>query len=219
MPGKDTLKLTLYACNTPNGQKASIALAETGTDYDLKVIDITKGEQHTDAFYKINPNGKIPALTLAHADGTIEPIMESGAILLYLADRAGSLIPGSGSARSQVLQWLFFQVGHVGPMFGQFGHFYVYAKNECEHPYPLNRYRKETQRLLGVMDEKLNKTPYIAGPDYSIADIATFPWVECLSKFYKADDLLELERYERVKLWQDKIRQRKAVQEGLNVLA
>jgi GST-like protein len=143
--------------------------------------------------------------------------MESGAILIYLAEKSGKLLPIDPRQRSIVLQWLFFQVAGVGPMFGQFGHFFKYAGAKCNHPYPLERYTQETRRLLAVMDRQLSQYSHIAGDDYSIADIATFPWVHCLSAFYQGADQLRLPEFSRVSDWMQRCLARPAVQRGMQV--
>lgn len=209
--------LQLYSLATPNGQKVSIALEEMGLPYEAHRVNILKGEQFSPEFVKINPNSKIPALVDPNAEGGPLCLMESGAILLYLAEKTGLFLPKASRERSQVLQWLFFQMAGVGPMFGQFGHFYVYAGEKCDHPYPLERYAKETQRLLGVLDKQLAEHSFIAGPDYSIADMAIAPWVHCLSHFYKADVILELDKFTQVKRWLSGFLSRPAVQRGMLV--
>jgi GST-like protein len=211
-------KLQLYSLATPNGQKVSIALEEMGLDYDAHKIDILEGDQFKDDFIKINPNSKIPALVDPEGDeGAPLNIMESGAILIYLAEKTGKFLPKDTAGRSRVLQWLFFQVGSVGPMFGQFGHFYKYAKDKCDHPYPVERYTNETKRLLKVMDDQLATRKYIASDEISIADFAIAPWVEGLSAFYKADEDLELKTFEHVNRWMKEVTSRPAYIKGKEV--
>lgn len=160
-------KLQLYSLNTPNGQKVSVALEEMGLPYDATTIDIMKGEQFEESFVQLNPNSKIPVLVDPHGpDGNPLSIMESGAILLYLAEKTGQFLPKNRRLRSQTLQWLFFQMAGIGPMFGQFGHFYRYAKESCDHPYPVNRYSTEARRLLAVLDKQLEDKNYVVGPEY-----------------------------------------------------
>ena len=209
--------LHLYTMATPNGQKASIALEELGLPYELHKIDILKGEQFDPEYIKINPNGKIPSLRDTDGpDGKPISIMESGAILIYLAEKTGRLLPSELHARSAVLQWLFFQVGHVGPMFGQFGHFFKYAKDKCDHPYPVERYANEAKRLLGVLDTQLSKGDWLAG-DFSIADIATCPWVNGVDIFYEANDQLGLANFKHVAAWRKRFNARPGVQRGEKV--
>jgi GSH-dependent disulfide-bond oxidoreductase len=211
-------QLQLYTLATPNGQKVSVALEEMGLDYQAHTVNILMGEQFEDQFIKINPNSKIPALVDLEGDqGQPLNIMESGAILLYLAEKTGQFIPKDIPSRSRCLQWLFFQMGGIGPMFGQFGHFYRYAKDKCDHPYPLKRYSTEAQRLLGVLEKQLENNQFIAGPEYTIADMAIAPWVHCLSHFYKADEILGLEKFENVNEWLQNFMSRPAVQTGMEV--
>lgn len=210
-------KIQLYSLATPNGQKVSIALEEMGLDYDAHTINILEGDQFTDHFIKINPNSKIPAIVDPNGpNGEPLAIMESGAILMYLAEKSGKFLADDPRLRSQTLQWLFFQVGGVGPMFGQFGHFYKYAQDKCDHPYPTERYSKETQRLLGVLDKQLEDRDFLVG-DLSIADFATAPWVKALDQFYKASDHLGLNDFSNVQAWLQRFLQRPLVQKGLNV--
>lgn len=210
--------IQLYSLATPNGQKVSIALEEMGLAYDAHVIDIRNGDQFKEDFIKINPNSKIPAITDPNGpEGVPIHIMESGAILLYLAEKTGQLLPKAPAERMSTLQWLFFQVGGVGPMFGQFGHFFKYAKDNCQHPYPVERYTKEVRRLLGVIDTQLENSPFLAGKAYTIADIATFPWVSCLDKFYESYDYLNLSEFKRVNAWLENCLHRKAVKIGMEV--
>lgn len=211
-------RLQLYSLATPNGQKVSIALEEMGLEYDAHKVDITKGAQFDPEFIKINPNSKIPALVDREGDhGRPLHIMESGAILIHLADLSGKFLSTDPAQRNRTLQWLFFQVGSVGPMFGQFGHFYKYAKGD--HPYSLERYSKETKRLLKVIDDQLEKEEFLSGNEMTIADIATAPWVDALTEFYKADEQLELESFTNVKSWLGKFLDRPAVQKGQKVCA
>lgn len=211
-------KLQLYSLATPNGKKASIALEEMELNYDAHRIDILEGDQFEDSFIKINPNSKIPALVDPEGDnGKPLNIMESGAILIYLANKSGRFLSKDPVERNRTLQWLFFQVGHVGPMFGQFGHFFKYAKDKCEHPYPVERYTKESKRLLGVIDEQLERSKYIAGSEISIADFAIAPWVDCLDEFYNAKTILELDKFKKVNAWLEEIKDRPGVKRGWNV--
>ena len=211
--------ITLYSLATPNGQKVSIALEEMGLAYDAIKIDITKDEQFDPAYLKLNPNGKIPTITDPEGpEGEPISIMESAAILIYLAEKSGQLLATDSRERMVTLQWLFFQVGHVGPMFGQFGHFYAHGgKDACDHPYPLERYTKETKRLLAVLEERLTDNAYLAGPNYSIADIATFPWVGCLDWGYHATQVLDLQSYPHVMAWHQKCSERPAAKRGAAV--
>lgn len=201
------MTIDLYTFPTPNGYKPSILLEELGMAYTLHRVDLKAGEQLKPEFLAINPNGKIPAIVDSETGLTI---FESGAILLYLAENANQFLPTDPANRWAVTQWLFFQVANVGPMFGQLGHFVNSASEPI--PYAMQRYEKESQRLLGVLDRALEKNEYIAG-DYSIADIATFPWVAVY------EDLeLDLDDYPNVARWLDAVLARPAVQKGMSAL-
>jgi glutathione S-transferase len=197
----DRGKLQLFSLNTPNGIKIAVALEELGIPYEAHKVNIGKGEQFTDAFKSVSPNSKIPAIVDLNGPGG-EPLalMESGAILIYLAEKAGRLLPNEPRARFKCLQWLFFQVGHIGPMFGQFGHFFKYARDKCDHPYPLERYTNEAKRLLGVLDHELSQQDYLIG-EFTIADIATFPWVNALGVSYGAGEVLPMADFPHVQAW------------------
>ncbi len=202
--------IELYTWSTPNGRKVSIMLEELGLPYKVHPINIGKNDQFEPGFVAINPNSKIPAIVDSEGpDGQPASMMESGAILIYLAEKKGKFLPASGRARYEVLQWLMFQMGGVGPMFGQVHHFLRAAKEPM--PYSIERYTKETQRLYGVLDARLQAQPYLAG-DYSIADIATYPWVARYD-WHKT----RLEDFPNVKRWFDVISQRPAVQKGMAV--
>jgi len=216
-PIVDRSKLQLFSLNTPNGIKVALALEELQIPYEAHTVRIGKGEQFSDAFKSISPNSKIPAIVdLDGPGGNPFALMESGAILIYLAERAGRLLPTDPAQRFKCLQWLFFQVGHIGPMFGQFGHFFKYARDKCDHPYPLERYTNEAKRLLGVLNHELSDQEYLIG-EYSIADIATVPWVNGLSVSYNAADVLRVDEFPHVKAWVERIVSRPAYQVGKNV--
>jgi len=210
--------IALYSLATPNGQKVSIALEEMGLPYTAHKIDILAGDQFTDEFIAINPNSKIPAIVDPDGPaGAPHAVMESGAILLYLAEKTGQFLPTDPTLRSETLQWLFFQMGGVGPMFGQFGHFYRYAKDDCDHPYPVKRYTTETKRLLAVLETRLEGRQWLVSEAISIADFATVPWVVCLDKFYDAAEHLNLARFPNVNAWTVRFLERPAVQVGMDV--
>lgn len=210
--------IQLYSLATPNGQKVSIALEEMGLPYKAHKIDITKDEQFEDDFIKINPNSKIPAIVDPTGDnGAPLPIMESGAILVYLADKAGKFLPKETAERNKVLQWLFWQVGGVGPMFGQFGHFHKYADKEHDLSYGQERYKKESKRLLEVLDTQLSHHKFVASDEISIADFAIYPWVRGLKVFYEARDMLGLDNFKNINRWLEDINERPSVQKGLTV--
>jgi GST-like protein len=201
-----TSSIDLYTFTTPNGRKISIALEELGLDYTVHKIDITKGEQFTPEYIAINPNSKIPAIIDRDKDLAV---FESGAILIYLADKTGKLLPTETKARFRVIEWLMFQMGSVGPMFGQYNHFNRYAPEKI--PYAIERYQKETLRLYGVLDTQLAKNEYIC-PNYSIADIAIYPWIAAYEFMG-----LSLDEYSNLQRWYELLKQRPAVEKGMNV--
>lgn len=208
--------IQLYSLATPNGQKAAIALEELGLPYDAHRIDIGKGDQRDPEFVKINPNSKIPALLDPHGPGDAPlMIMESGAILHYLAKKTGKLIPARPSGESEALQWLFFQVGSVGPMFGQLGHFKVYAPKDADVSYSVKRYGTEVERLLKVLDDRLDGREWLID-EYSVADIATAPWVLGLD-YYKTTGAQHYSSYANVAAWLARFDARPAVQRGKKV--
>lgn len=200
--------IDLYTAATPNGHKVSIALEELGLPYTLKVLDLTAGEQKRPDFLALNPNGRIPAIVDHEAGGF--GVFESGAILIYLAEKTGRLMPTDPRGRSLVLQWLMFQMGGVGPMFGQVHHFLRAAKEPV--PYAIERYVTETRRLYGVLDKQLAGHEWLAGGEYSIADMATYPWV-ARHEWHKTD----LKDFPGVKRWFDMMSARPAVQRGMAV--
>lgn len=208
----------LYSLATPNGQKISVALEELALEYTPHTINILTGEQFTPAFIALNPNSKIPVLVDEDGPmGETVSIMESGAILLYLAEKTGQLLSSDPLVRLETIQWVFFQMASIGPMFGQFGHFYKYAGEKCTHPYPVERYTNEAKRLLQVLETRLENRHWLVGGQYSIADIAIFPWVDCLGRFYKAEEQLALHTYSNVQAWLDRCLERPAVQKGMTV--
>jgi GSH-dependent disulfide-bond oxidoreductase len=205
--------IDLYYWPTPNGHKVSIFLEETGTPYRVVPINIRKGEQFEPAFLKISPNNRMPAIVDTDGpDGKPLSVFESGAILIYLAEKTGKLMPPKGAARYAVLEWLMFQMGGVGPMFGQAGHFRNAAPEKI--PYAIERYTKETHRLADVMNKRLGESPFLGG-DYSIADIATYSWVVALFGREPA----ALEARPNLKRWIDAIGARPAVKKGMAVMA
>uniref|UniRef100_A0A6U9QNC2 Glutathione S-transferase n=4 Tax=Viridiplantae TaxID=33090 RepID=A0A6U9QNC2_9CHLO len=215
---EDMPKLTYYGLATPNGQKVSVALEEMEIAYEAKTINILKDDQFTPEFVAINPNSKIPAIVDEDGpDGKPITLFESGAILLYLAEKTGKFLPKDDVGRYKTMQWLMFQMGGIGPMFGQFGHFFKYAKDKCTDPYPKERYTNETRRLLGVLEKELSQRPYIVGDEYTIADMAIFPWVLCLSKFYQAEEHLQLHEFPKTMAWVETCMVRPAVQRGMDV--
>ncbi|MGE0736241.1 MAG: glutathione S-transferase N-terminal domain-containing protein [Alphaproteobacteria bacterium] len=202
--------IDLYTWGTPNGRKVSVMLEECGLPYKAHAINISKGEQFTPEFVALNPNSKIPAIVDSDGpDGRPISVFESGAILIYLAEKTGKFLPRDLRKRTEVMQWLMFQMGGVGPMFGQTHHFLRAAPEKV--PYGINRYKTETRRLYGVLDKRLGEVPYLAG-EYSIADIATMPWVH-RNDFHEVD----LNDFPNVKRWFDLLMARPAVQRGMAV--
>ncbi|MEM5438904.1 glutathione binding-like protein [Paraburkholderia diazotrophica] len=208
--------IDVYSWATPNGHKIHIMLEETGLEYKAHPINIGAGDQFTHEFLEISPNNKIPAIVDSdgpkRADGKPFSLFESGAILIYLAEKTGKFLPIDPAARYETLQWLMFQMGGIGPMLGQTHHFRVYAPQPIE--YAINRYTNEAKRLYGVMDAKLGNTRYLAGNDYTIADIATYPWTRSWQ-----NQGLQIDEFPNVKRWQEEIAARPAVQRGVEVLA
>lgn len=207
----------LYSLPTPNGIKISVALEEMGIPYDAHLIDFATNDQTSPEFLSLNPNNKIPAIIDPNGpNGAPLALFESGAILIYLAEKSGKFLPAAN--RYQVLQWLMFQMGGLGPMFGQFGFFHVYAGKDIEDPRPKERYRAESERLLRVLDAALAGKEWIAG-DYSIADMAIAPWIRSMRDGYKGGDLVKLDQRPNVLAYLERFLARPAVQRGLNVPA
>lgn len=219
-PAKHPDRLQLYSAPTPNGVKVSIMLEETGLPYEAHAIDIGANETWTPDFLSLNPNGKIPAIIDPNGpDGRPLPLFESGAILLYLAEKTGRLLPTDPARRYETVQWLFFQMGAIGPMFGQVGYFHKFAGREIEDKRPLERYRAESQRLLGVLEGRLAERAWIMGDDYTIADISMLGWVRNLIGFYGARDLVAFDSLTHVPRWLEQGLARPAVQRGLTIPA
>lgn len=209
--------IQLYSLPTPNGVKVSIALEELGLPYEAHLVDFGRNDQMSPAFLSLNPNNKIPAIIdPAGPQGKPLALFESGAILIYLAEKAGKLLPQD--KRYEVLQWLMFQMGGLGPMFGQLGFFHHFAGKEIEDPRPKERYRAEAARLLKVLDQALAGKDWIAG-DYSIADIAIAPWLNTLANFYKAAEIAGWADLRNVPAYLDRFLARPAVQRGLKIPA
>ena len=219
-PAQYPERIQLYSLPTPNGVKVSIALEETGLPYEPHAIDIGKNESWTPEFLSLNPNGKIPAIIDPNGPGG-EPfgLFESGAILQYLAEKSGQLLPSDPARRYQTLQWVHFQMGNVGPMFGQVGYFFKFAGREIEDKRPLERYVNESRRLLGVLDARLAGRTWIMDDDFTIADIALLGWVRNLVGFYGAGELVEFDSFTAVRAWLDRGLARPAVQRGLAIPA
>jgi GST-like protein len=207
--------LQLYSFPTPNGVKISIALEEMGLDYEPHLVTLADADVKSAAFLSLNPNNKIPAIIDPNGpDGKTIELWESGAILIYLAEKTGQLMP-QGSAKYEVLKWLMFQMGGLGPMFGQMGFFVKFAGKDIEDPRPRERYVTEAKRLLNVLEGSLEGRDWIAG-DYSIADIAIAPWVRALN-FYEAKDLVGWNDLHNVPAYLDRFLERPAVEKGLNI--
>jgi len=211
-------RLQLYSLNTPNGVKVSIMLEESGLPYEPHLVDITRGDQKTPEFLSLNPNGKIPAILDPDGPGgTPLALFESGAILIYLAEKTGRFLPADPARRYETIQWLMFQMGGIGPMFGQVGFFHRFAGNAYEDKRPRDRYAAEARRLLGVLDVRLAGRDWIMGDDYTIADIATLGWVRNLIGFYEARDLVGYDDFANVDAWLQQGLARPAVQRGLEI--
>jgi len=211
--------LQLYSLATPNGVKVTVmleellALGHRGAEYDAWLIRINDGEQFGSGFVAVNPNSKIPALLDRSGPKPVR-VFESGAILLYLAEKFGAFLPAGGAERAECLSWLFWQMGSAPFLGGGFGHFYAYAPSKIE--YAIDRYAMEVKRQLDVLDRHLGENPYLAGTDYSIADMAIWPWYGTLVKgqLYEAGEFLQVQDYANVLRWTDRIAQRPAVQRG-----
>ena len=216
-PAQNPEILQLYSLPTPNGVKASIMLEEVGLPYEPHLVSFGTDDQMTPEFLSLNPNNKIPAIVDPDGPGG-KPmgLWESGAILVYLAEKTGKLLPADPAARYECLQWLMFQMGGVGPMFGQLGHFHTFAADKITDDYPTNRYRDETRRLLGVLDARLAERDFVMGSEYSIADIAIFPWVRVLDGFYGAGELVGIADFAHVNDWVARCEARPASEVGLD---
>jgi GST-like protein len=213
-------RLQLYSLPTPNGVKVSIMLEETGLPYEPHLVSFETNDQLSPEFLSLNPNNKIPAIIDPDGPGRQPlPLFESGAILVYLADKTGRLLSHEGAARYETLQWVMFQMGGVGPMFGQLGFFHKFAGKDWEDKRPRDRYVAESKRLLGVLDQRLAKREWLMGVDYTIADIATFPWVNNLIGFYGARELVGFDAFGHVQRALDAFLARPAVQRGLKIPA
>ena len=210
--------LQLYSLPTPNGVKVSIALEETGLPYEVHTVSFASNDQMSPEFLSLNPNNKIPAIIDPHGPGD-KPLalFESGAILIYLAEKTGQLMSADAAARYETIQWVMFQMGGIGPMFGQLGFFNKFAGKDYEDKRPRDRYVAESRRLLGVLDQHLAGRAWMMGDDYSIADIATFPWVNNLVGFYEAGDLVGFADFANVKRVLAAFLARPAVARGLNI--
>ena len=217
-PARHPERIQLYSLPTPNGVKVSIALEEMGLPYEPHLVDFNTNDQMSPEFLALNPNNKIPAIIDPDGPGGRPlPLFESGAILVYLADKSGKLMPKDPAARYETLQWLMFQMGGIGPFFGQVGFFVKFAGKDYEDKRPRDRYVSEAKRLLAVLEARLDGRQWIMGDEYTIADIATFPWVRNLVGFYGAGELVEFDKYANVQRVLDAFVARPAVQKGLTI--
>jgi len=211
-------RIQLYSFPTPNGVKVSIALEELGLPYEAHAINIMKNDSWTPEFLALNPNGKIPAIVDPDGpDGKPIGLFESGAILLYLAEMTGKLIPSDPARRYETIQWVFFQMASIGPMFGQLGFFHKFAGRDIVDKRPLHRYADESRRLLGVMETRLTGRKWFMDNDFTIADIAHVGWVRNLVGFYDAREIVGFENFPNVEEWMERALARPAVQKGLTV--
>lgn len=219
-PAKHSELLQLYSLPTPNGVKVSIMLEEIGLEYEPHLVNFSLNEQLSPEFISLNPNNKIPAIIDPNGPNN-KPIalFESGAILIYLAEKTGQLLPSDAHARFHTIQWLMFQMGGIGPMFGQVGFFNKFAGKEFEDKRPRDRYVEESRRLLNVLEQQLTKGPWLLGETYTIADIATFPWVRNLIGFYEAADLVRISEFPLVTNALNSFLARPAVAKGLGIPA
>lgn len=219
-PARHPERLQLYSLPTPNGVKVSIMLEETGLSYEAHRVDFASKDQLSPEFLSLNPNNKIPAIIDPNGPGGQPlPLFESGAILIYLAEKTAQFLPQDARLRYLTIQWLMFQMGGLGPMFGQVGFFNKFAGKAFEDKRPLQRYVDESARLLGVLDQHLQGKSWMLGDAYTIADMAIFPWVRNLIGFYEADELVGFERFAQVQRVLDVFLQRPAVQRGLEIPA
>ena len=217
-PAKHPDRLQLYSTATPNGVKTSIMLEEIGLPYEVHLVDFNKDDQKTPEFLSLNPNGKIPAIIDPDGPGGNPlPLFESGSILLYLGEKTGRLLPTDPARRWETIEWVFFQMANIGPIFGQVGFFHKFGGREWEDKRPLERYVAESKRLLGVLEQRLKGRSWIMGDEYTIADIATFPWVRNLVGFYDAGELVGFDDYPNVQRVLAAFVARPAVERGLTI--
>lgn len=217
-PARHPDRIQLYSLNTPNGVKVSIMLEETGLPYEPHLVSFETNDQRSPEFRSLNPYGKIPAIIDPNGpDGKALPLFESGAILIYLSDKSGQFLPRDAAARYETIQWLMFQMGGIGPMFGQVGFFHKFAGKDYEDKRPRDRYVKESKRLLDVLNGRLADRAWIMGDAYTIADMAIFPWVRNLIGYYGAGDLVGIVDFPHVKRALDTFVARAAVVKGLDI--
>jgi GST-like protein len=201
-PAKNPKIIQLYSLATPNGIKVAAMLEETGLAYEAHKVNFATNDQLSPEFLSLNPNNKIPAIIDPDGPGGKPlPLWESGAILIYLADKTSKFMPATPAARYETIQWLMFQMGGVGPMFGQFGFFQKFGGKDMTDKLPFNRYRDESRRLIGVLEKRLEGRNFIMGRSYTIADIATWPWLRTMTGFYEAKDIMGMEHFPNVMRW------------------
>ncbi|MBV8911324.1 MAG: glutathione S-transferase N-terminal domain-containing protein [Gammaproteobacteria bacterium] len=217
-PARHPQRLQLYSLPTPNGVKASVMLEETGLDYEPHLVDLDRNDQASAEYRSLNPYGKIPAILDPNGPGGRPlPLFESGAILVYLAEKTGQFLPREPEARYQTLQWLMWQMGGVGPTFGQVGFFHKFAGREYQDKRPRDRYVSEARRLLAVLDARLAGRSWVMGDEYTIADIAIFPWVRNLVGYYGAGELVGIAEFREVTRALDAFLSRPAVARGVTI--
>ena len=219
-PAQHPDRIQLYSLATPNGVKISIALEEMGLPYEVHKVSFGTDDQMTPEFLSLSPNNKIPAIIDPDGPGG-EPfgLFESGAILLYLAEKTGQFLPSDPARRHETIQWLMFQMGGAGPMFGQFGHFHKFVYDKLTDMYPHERYTNETRRLLGVIEKRLSTRAFMMGGELTIADFALFPWLRILGGFYDGGEVLGLDRFTAVGDYIARMEARPAVAKGLTIPA
>lgn len=210
--------IQLYSLPTPNGVKISAMLEETGLEYEPHLVSFATDDQFTPEFLSLNPNNKIPAIIDPNGpDGAPLPLWESGAILIYLAEKSGKFLSQNPATKAETIQWLMWQIGGLGPMLGQFGFFHAFAGKEIEDKRPRDRYLNEGKRLLAVLDQRLDGRDFIMGEEYTIADIASWPWIRAIMTGYNAADEMELSSFTNVMAWYDRCWARPASQAAVNI--
>ncbi len=219
-PAQHPDRLQLYSLPTPNGIKVSLFLEEAGLPYEVHKVSFETNDQTSPEFLSLNPNNKIPAILDPNGPGGKPlPLWESGAILIYLAEKTGKFLPADPAKKYETLQWLMFQMGGLGPMFGQMGFFVKFAGKDIEDPRPRERYIAESKRIIGVLDKHLEGKSWIMGDDYTIADMAVFPWIRSLVGFYEAGPLVGIDNFKNVLRVYEAFMARPAVQKAVNIPA
>ena len=219
-PAQNPDHIQLYSLPTPNGIKASAMLEESGLPYEPHLVDFGSDDQLSPEFISLNPNNKIPAIIDPNGpNGEAFGLWESGAILIYLAEKSGAMLSKDPVKRHETIQWLMFQMGGAGPMFGQFGFFHKFAGKDIEDKRPFERYQNESKRLLNVINTRLENSEYLVGDEYTIADLALWPWVRTLNGFYEATEELEMQKYTAIDRWFEKCFSRPASEKATNIPA